>query len=398
MFAQLKPVATDPILGLMAAYREDQNPQKVDLGVGVYKDEQGHTAVLKCVKEAEALRLKQEDSKTYIGMAGDLGFNSHIEKLAFGPAHQVLLANRVTTAHTPGGTGALRVAAEFIKRANPDATIWVTNPTWANHISLFEAAGLKVKEYAYYDYDTKGLQVEQMFAELAQIPAGDVVLVHACCHNPSGMDLNFEQWQRFTAIAKERGFTPLVDMAYQGFGVGLDEDAAGLRYLADQVAEMILCSSCSKNFGLYRERIGAVSIVSADSKIMDVARVNLLSVVRSIYSMPPAHGAIIVGHILDSAELTALWHQELAEMRNRINSYRQLIIDKFAAEGITQDFSFIARQHGMFSFLGISKEQIERLKSEFSIYMVGSSRVSIAGLNHSNIDYFAKSVATVLKD
>ncbi|MCB5227973.1 aspartate/tyrosine/aromatic aminotransferase [Alishewanella sp. 16-MA] len=397
MFSQLKPVAIDPILGLMAAYREDPNPLKVDLGVGVYKDEQGHTAVLKCVKEAEALRLKHEDSKTYVGMAGDPSFNTHIEKLAFGATHTVLLANRVVTAHTPGGTGALRVAAEFIKRANPDATIWVTTPTWANHISLFQAAGLKVKEYAYYDYDTKGLQVEQMFADLEQIPAGDVVLVHACCHNPSGMDLNFEQWQRFTAIAKERGFTPLVDMAYQGFGAGLDEDAAGLRYLAEQVPEMILCSSCSKNFGLYRERIGAVSVVGSNSKETDVVRANLLSVVRGIYSMPPTHGAIIVSHILDSAELTALWHDELAEMRNRINSYRQLIIDKFTAEGITQDFSFIARQHGMFSFLGINKAQIERLRSEFSIYMVGSSRVSISGLNHANIDYFAKAVATVLK-
>lgn len=397
MFSQLKPVATDPILGLMAAYREDPNPQKVDLGVGVYKDEQGHTAVLKSVKEAEALRLKLEDSKTYIGMAGEPAFNSHIEKLAFGPAHTVLLANRVTTAHTPGGTGALRVAAEFIKRANPDATIWVTNPTWANHISLFQAAGLKVKEYAYYDYQTKGLQVEQMFADLQQVPAGDVVLVHACCHNPSGMDLNFEQWQRFAAIAKERGFTPLVDMAYQGFGIGLDEDAAGLRYLAEQVSELVLCTSCSKNFGLYRERIGAVSIVSENSQISEVSRVNLLSVVRAIYSMPPAHGAVIVNHILNSTELTALWHQELAEMRDRINSYRQLMIDKFVAEGITQDFSFITRQHGMFSFLGINKEQIDRLRTEFSIYMVGSSRVSIAGLNHSNIDYFAKAVATVLK-
>ncbi|MBV2128839.1 amino acid aminotransferase [Arsukibacterium indicum] len=397
MFSQLQTVATDPILGLMAEYKADLNPNKVDLGVGVYKDEQGHTAVLKCVKEAEALRLKQEDSKTYIGMAGDLTFNSHIEKLAFGQAHQVLLANRVTTAHTPGGTGALRVAAEFIKRANPSATIWVTTPTWANHISLFQAAGLKVKEYAYYDYETKGLQSEQMFADLNNIPAGDVVLVHACCHNPSGMDLNFEQWQRFTAIARERGFTPLVDMAYQGFGTGLDEDAAGLRYLADNVPELLLCSSCSKNFGLYRERIGAVSIVTENSKVAEIARVNLLSVVRSIYSMPPAHGAIIVSHILDSKELTALWHQELAEMRNRINDYRQLIIDKLAAEGVTDDFSFITRQHGMFSFLGINRAQIDRLKAEFSIYMVGSSRVSIAGLNHSNIDYFAKSVATVLK-
>ena len=397
MFAQLQPVATDPILGLMAAYKEDPNPKKVDLGVGVYKDENGHTAVLKCVKEAEALRLKQEDSKTYIGMAGDLGFNSHIEKLAFGVGHKILLANRVTTAHTPGGTGALRVAAEFIKKANPNATIWVTSPTWANHISMFKAAGLNVKEYTYYDYDTKGLNEEGMFADLATVPAGDVVLVHACCHNPSGMDLTFAQWQRFTDVAKARGFTPLVDMAYQGFGAGLDEDAKGLRYLADNVDEMLLCSSCSKNFGLYRERIGAVSIIAADSSVAEVARVNLLSVVRSIYSMPPAHGAIIVANILDSNELTALWHEELAEMRNRINSYRQLIIDKLAAEGVAQDFSFITRQHGMFSFLGINKAQIDRLRSEFSIYMVGSSRVSIAGLNHSNIDYFAKSVATVLK-
>ncbi|HCU66510.1 MAG TPA: aromatic amino acid aminotransferase [Rheinheimera sp.] len=396
MFSHLQPVATDPILGLMAAYKEDPNPLKVDLGVGVYKDEQGHTAVLECVKKAEKLRLDHEDSKTYIGMAGDLSFNAHIEKLAFGP-HKVLLEGRTTTAHTPGGTGALRVAAEFIKKANPDATIWVTSPTWANHISMFQAAGLKVKEYAYYDYDTKGLKEEQMFAELAQVPAGDVVLVHACCHNPSGMDLNFAQWQRFAALAKEKGFTPLVDMAYQGFGLGLDEDTKGLRHLANEVEELILCTSCSKNFGLYRERIGAVSVVTSDKKTTDIARSNLLAVVRSIYSMPPAHGAIIVSHILDSQELTALWHQELATMRNRINDYRQLIIDKLAAEGVKQDFSFITRQHGMFSFLGINKEQIDRLRTEYSIYMVGSSRVSIAGLNHSNIDYFAKAVAAVLK-
>lgn len=396
MFSRLQPVATDPILGLMAAYKEDPNPLKVDLGVGVYKDEAGHTAVLQCVKKAEALRLAKEDSKTYIGMAGDLSFNSHIEKLAFG-AHKVLLENRVTTAHTPGGTGALRVAAEFIKKANPDATVWVTSPTWANHISLFQAAGLKVKEYSYYDYDTKGLKEEAMFADLAQIPAGDVVLVHACCHNPSGMDLNFSQWQKFAQIAKERGFTPLVDMAYQGFGLGLDEDTQGLRHLANEVDELIVCSSCSKNFGLYRERIGAVSIIVSENKLLETARTNLLAVVRSIYSMPPAHGAIIVSHILDSQELTELWHVELAEMRNRINNYRQLIIDKLKEQGVAQDFSFITRQHGMFSFLGINKEQIERLRQDYSIYMVGSSRVSIAGLNHSNIDYFAKAMAEVLK-
>ena len=211
MFSHLQPTPIDPILGLMAAYKEDPNPLKVDLGVGVYKDEQGHTAVLDCVKKAEALRLKNEDSKTYIGMAGDLSFNSHIEKLAFGQ-HKVLLSGRVTTAHTPGGTGALRVAAEFIKKANPDATVWVTNPTWANHISLFQAAGLKVKEYAYYDWDTKGLKFDAMLTELAQVPAGDVVLVHACCHNPSGMDLNFEQWKQFAHLAKEKGFLEIAEI------------------------------------------------------------------------------------------------------------------------------------------------------------------------------------------
>lgn len=396
MFSQLQPVATDPILGLMAAYKEDPNPLKVDLGVGVYKDEQGHTAVLDCVKKAEQLRLTQETTKTYIGMAGDLSFNAHIEKLAFG-AHKVLLEGRVTTAHTPGGTGALRVAAEFIKKANPNATIWVSKPTWANHISMFQAAGLNVKEYTYYDYSSKGLNEDAMFTELAQVQAGDVVLVHACCHNPSGMDLNFAQWQRFAALAKDKGFTPMVDMAYQGFGLGLDEDTAGLRHLANEVPELILCTSCSKNFGLYRERIGAVSVVVADAKVLETARSVLLSVVRSIYSMPPAHGAIVVSHILDSQELTALWHQELATMRNRINQYRQLIIDKLAAEGVQQDFSFITRQHGMFSFLGITPAQIEQLRRDYSIYMVGSSRISIAGLNHSNIDYFAKAVAAVLK-
>ncbi len=396
MFSNLKPLPTDPILGLMAAYREDTNPNKIDLGVGVYKNEQGDTPVLKSVKKAEAFRLENETSKSYIGLAGDLGFCNKMESLLLGE-HSALLANRVRTAQTPGGTGALRVAAEFIKRCNTDATVWVTTPTWANHISLFEAAGLTVKEYPYYDYETKGLLFDQMIESLKQVPKGDIVLLHACCHNPSGMDLNQEQWKIVAELAKEVGFTPLIDIAYLGFGTSIDEDAKGLRLLADTVDEMIICSSCSKNFGLYRERIGACSIIAKSAAVADVSNSVLLSVVRGIYSMPPAHGATIVDTILGSNELTALWHDELAEMRNRINDLRGLIVDSLHKQNVTQDFSFIQRQHGMFSFLSINKEQIERLQKEYAIYIVGSSRVNVAGVSKENIEYFSKAVATVLK-
>ncbi|TLX46238.1 aromatic amino acid aminotransferase [Pseudoalteromonas phenolica] len=396
MFSELKPLPTDPILGLMAAYKQDTNPNKIDLGVGVYKDEQGNTPVLRAVKKAEAFRLENETTKSYIGLAGNLDFCQKMETLLLGE-HSTLLANRVRTAQAPGGTGALRVAAEFIKRCNTDATVWVTTPTWANHISLFEAAGLTVKEYPYYDYENKGLLFDEMIDTLKQVPKGDVVLLHACCHNPSGMDLNEEQWKIVAELAKEVGFTPLIDIAYQGFGASLDEDAKGLRLLADAVDELIICSSCSKNFGLYRERIGACSIIAKDSANADISNSVLLSVVRSIYSMPPAHGADIVNTILGSTELTQEWHDELDEMRNRINGLRTLIKDSLAAQGVAQDFSFIDKQNGMFSFLGINKDQIERLQKEYAIYIVGSSRVNVAGVSQENIEYFSKAVAEVLK-
>ncbi|MGX1112165.1 aspartate aminotransferase [Pseudoalteromonas sp. MBR-15] len=396
MFSELKPLPTDPILGLMAAFKQDTNPNKIDLGVGVYKDEQGNTPVLKAVKKAEAFRLENETSKSYIGLAGNLDYCQKMENLLLGE-HPALLANRVRTAQAPGGTGALRVAAEFIKRCNKDATVWVTTPTWANHISLFEAAGLTVKEYPYYDYENKDLLFDEMINTLKQVPKGDVVLFHACCHNPSGMDLNAEQWSTVANLAVEVGFTPLIDIAYQGFGSSLEEDAAGLRKLAAAVDEMIICSSCSKNFGLYRERIGACSIIAKDAATADVSNSVLLSVVRSIYSMPPAHGADIVSTILSSTELTQMWHDELDEMRNRINGLRTLIKESLAAKGIAQDFSFIDRQNGMFSFLGINKEQIDRLQKDYSIYIVGSSRVNVAGISDTNIDYFANAVADVCK-
>ncbi len=395
MFGSLKALPADPILGLLAKYREDVNPQKIDLGVGVYKNEAGHTAILNCVKKAEQHRLATEDSKVYIGSAGSALFNDEMSKLIFGN-HKVLLENRARTISSPGGTGALRIAAEFIKRCQPSTTIWVSNPTWANHKALFEAAGLTVKTYPYYDYENKGLDFDGMLAALKQIPADDAVLLHACCHNPSGMDLNNEQWQQVVEVSKSVGYLPVIDMAYQGFGTGLDEDAYGLRLMADNVDEMLVCSSCSKNFGLYRERIGGCTIIGQSANSADIAQSVLLSVVRGVYSMPPAHGAAIVETILSSDELRQQWYEELQEMRDRINGNRQLLVDKLTDNGVTRDFSFIARQSGMFSFLGITPEQVQQLQDEYSIYMVGSSRMSIAGIAQSNVDYLAQSIAKVL--
>lgn len=395
MFDQLQPVPTDPILGLMTEFKADTNPKKVDLSVGVYKDEVGNTPVLQSVKKAEAFRLANETSKSYLGLAGNVDFNAMITQLLFGD-HQIIDTSRVKTAQTPGGTGSLRVAAELIKRSNPDATIWVTNPTWANHLSIFKAAGLKVEEFPYFDFDTMGLKFDQTVETLSKVPAGDVVLFHACCHNPSGMDLNIEQWQVVADIAKQQKFTFLIDSAYQGFGAGLEEDAAGIRLLADQVEEMIVCSSCSKNFGLYRERIGAISVIGRDAVKTEITFSNTLNVIRAIYSMPPAHGADIVATILGSEELTALWHKELNEKRERINGLRSFIATKFAEKGVPGNFDFIAKQNGMFSFLGIDKAAINTLKTDYSIYLVGSSRVNVAGVNESNANYLAESLATVL--
>ncbi|OBT11418.1 aromatic amino acid aminotransferase [Shewanella sp. UCD-FRSSP16_17] len=396
MFKTLTAMPADPILGLLTQYRQDSHPQKIDLGVGVYKDPAGHTPILDCVKIAEQQRTDTETTKVYIGPTGSENFNQLMSELAFGKTHPALLANRVKTVSTPGGTGALRVAAEFIKSCKPNAVIWVSDPTWANHTGLFEAAGLTVNTYPYYDYDTKTLKFDEMKAALSQIGPDDVVLLHACCHNPSGMDLSTEQWDEVIAITAKQGFTPLIDMAYQGFGDGVDEDAYGVRQMAAAVEEMILCSSCSKNFGLYRERIGACTLVADNSQTANIAFSVLLYVVRCIYSMPPAHGAALVETILGTAELKQQWLSELTVMRDRINGNRQMLVDKLIENGVTQDFSFIAKQKGMFSFLGINPAQVEQLKQEHSIYMVDSSRMSIAGISESNVDYLAKSIAKIL--
>ena len=396
MFDHLNSLPADPILGLLAAYRADENPNKIDLGVGVYKDEAGHTPVLQAVKEAETRLLQGEETKAYIGPAGTPGFNSAMQELVLGAGHPALLANRVRSAQTPGGCGALRVLAEFANRAKEGATIWVSDPTWANHVPLLGYAGLQIKSYPYYDRATSSLQFDAMVDTLKNVGEGDLVLFHACCHNPCGADLSREQWQVLAEMAQKQGFTPFVDMAYQGFGDNLDDDAYGLRLMAESVPEMLVAASCSKNFGLYRERVGLAMVIYNDSAAADRGQSQLLSVVRGNYSMPPNHGGAIVESILTDAGLKANWEAELTEMRERINSLRSGVVESLDAAGAAGDFSFIQRQKGMFSFLGINPEQVEKLQQEYSIYMVDSSRISIAGLSQSNMAYFCESVAKVL--
>ena len=395
MFGRLEALPADPILGLSIKYHADENPLKIDLGVGVYKNEAGNTTILSSVKKAEKFRLENEITKTYIGGTGSALFNERMTALIFGD-HKVINENRVRTVSTPGGTGALRVAGEFIARCKSGAKIWLSNPTWANHKGVFTESGLDIHEYPYYDYENKTLDFDAMLNALKQVSADDFVLLHACCHNPSGMDLSQEQWQQVVQVAKEVGFTPLIDMAYQGFGDGLEEDAYGVRLMAENVNNMILCSSCSKNFGLYRERIGACTVIGETPATTEIALSVVLGVARTIYSMPPAHGAAVVEIILGSEELTQEWHTELTEMRNRINGNRKVIVDKLIEKGVTRDFSFIANQKGMFSFLGITPAQVQQLQDEYSVYMVGSSRMSIAGIAPSNVDYLAESIAKVL--
>ncbi len=395
MFESLEALNPDPILGLMAAYREDEHPQKIDLGVGVYRDESGETPIMASVREAEQRRFDGETTKAYIGPPGTPGFNDLARALMFGRDHGALRDRRVAGVQTPGGCGALRVGAELIKRARPATTVWVSDPTWANHVPLLGNAGLAIREYTYYSRASHGLDADGMLNALAEVPAGDIVLLHGCCHNPSGVDLAVPHWEAIADLANERGFTPFIDLAYQGLGDGLEEDAAGVHILAERCPELIVASSYSKNFGLYRERVGALQIVSPDTAQTAIVQSQLASVVRGIYSMPPAHGAAIVEIILGDEALNAAWVEELTAMRNRINGLRVLLADRLGA-ATGQDFGFIREQRGMFSFLGISPQQVERLRREFSVYMVDSSRINVAGVNGTNIDYFVDAMGRVL--
>lgn len=397
MFEHLQALPADPILNLMVQYRRDNNPHKVDLGVGVYKDEQGHTGIMHAVTAAETHLLATETTKTYIGPAGAEGFNYHISRLLLGNDHSAIKDQRITVAQTPGGCGALRMAAEFTAKCSPDATVWVSDPTWANHIPLLKGAGLNITEYPYYDGETKGIRFDAMCSALETAKAGDLVLLHGCCHNPSGADLSKAQWDAIAELLIRKNLIPFVDIAYQGLGDGLAEDAYGVRLLADKAPEMLIASSCSKNFGLYRERTGSVMVIAPNQQQAAVTASNLFSIIRGHYSMPPAHGAAIVETILGNAELTKSWDDELTLMRTRILQLRHQLANEMVVTGCAQDFSFIPQQKGMFSFLGINKQQVGQLRDEYSIYMVNSSRINIAGLSAQNLSYVAQSLSSVLK-
>ena len=395
MFELLETLPPDPILGLMDAFRADPDPHKIDLGVGVYRDEHGDTPILACVREAQRHRIDTERTKSYIGPPGTPDFNQAMRQLIFGRDHALISERRIASVQTPGGCGALRVAAELVMRARKDMTLWVSEPTWANHIPLLGSAGLTIRPYAYYNAATHGLDAGAMMDALSSVAAGDIVLLHGCCHNPSGVDLKPEHWQAVADLANARGFTPFVDLAYQGLGDGLDQDAYGVRLLGGACKELLVASSCSKNFGLYRERVGVLQIAAQNADQAVAIQSQLEAIARGIYSMPPAHGAAIVETILNDEALHASWVEELTEMRERINHLRDILAVKLG-EHTGQDFEFIRDQRGMFSFLGISPAQIARLRNEFSIYLVDSSRVNVAGINNTNLDYFTRALATVL--
>ncbi|ODR87127.1 amino acid aminotransferase [Shewanella xiamenensis] len=396
IFSQVVLAPADPILGLTDTFKADPRQDKVNLGVGIYKDEAGQTPVLQSVKKAEALLLEQEKTKNYLGIEGVQTYNRVVQELLFGEGSDLVTSGRAATAQAPGGTGALRIAAEFLLRNTLSRTVWVSNPTWANHQNIFETAGLTVKEYGYYNASAHDIDFDGMMTDLANAQAGDIILLHGCCHNPTGIDLTLTQWELVANLCADKQLVPLFDFAYQGFGAGIEEDAAGLRLVASKVPELLVANSFSKNFGLYNERIGAVTVVAqnADEAVRAFSQVK--RTIRANYSNPPAHGALIVSTILSDASLKALWVQELTEMRERIAEMRTLFVQSLKDEGVTQDFSFISRQNGMFSFSGLNKAQVARLKDEFGIYIVGSGRISVAGMTKTNMPVICKAIAQIL--
>ena len=395
MLNTLEQLPPDSILGLAAAARADSNPDKVDLTVGIYMDEQGVCPVFEAVQRAQRALVEEEISKAYLPPVGPESFNLGMRDLVFGANSPVLREHRVSSIAAPGGCGALRIGAEIINAANPGARVWVSDPTWPVHIPLLGSVGLQFETYRYYDPATHGVDFEGMVEDLAKAQAGDVVLLHGCCHNPCGADLSLEQWQTVGDMAEKQGFLPFIDIAYQGLGDGLEEDAAGLRALAERLPEMIVAASCSKNMGLYRERTGITLFLCRDADNARALESQAAVAARRVYSMPPAHGALIAGRILSDEALTGNWQQELSGMCERINRLRTQLVSGLHAS-CDRDFSFIEREKGMFSFLGLSAEQAQTLRREHSVYMLDSSRINVAGINARNIDALVAAVKAVL--
>lgn len=396
MWKNIEAAPADAILGLTEAFNKDANPNKVNLGVGVFKDNNGKTPILKCIKEAEKKLVETESTKGYLPITGSPVYGANVQKLLFGQDSEVVASGRAVTAHTPGGTGALRVGADLLKSFKGDAKIWVSKPTWANHKGIFTAAGYEIEEYPYYDPQTRGVDYEAMLTALRSVPAGDVVLMHVCCHNPTGVDLSPEQWAEVVAVAKEGGWTPFLDFAYQGFGESIESDRGAVELFAEAGIDFLVASSFSKNFGLYNERTGALTVISPTAAEAAVAISHVKTTVRVNYSNPPAHGGLAASTVLEDAALYDQWVGEVAEMRDRIKDMRAALVEGLAERGVEQDFSFINEQRGMFSFSGLSDEAVSWLRENKSIYIVKGGRINVAGLTTANIDYVCDSIAEAL--
>ncbi|HEI8865545.1 amino acid aminotransferase [Serratia sp. AKBS12] len=396
MFEKITAAPADPILGLTDIFRADARPNKINLGIGVYKDETGKTPVLTSVKKAEQYLLENETTKNYLGIEGIPAFATCTQELLFGKGSAIITDKRARTAQTPGGTGGLRVAGDFIANQTSAKRVWISNPSWPNHKNVFSAAGLEVLEYDYYDADNHALNFDGLVNSLKQAQAGDVVVFHGCCHNPTGIDPTPEQWSQLAELSAANGWLPLFDFAYQGFANGLEEDAQGLRIFAAKHQELIVASSYSKNFGLYNERVGACTVVAADADTADRAFSQVKAAIRANYSNPPSHGAAVVATILSNEALRAIWEQELTDMRQRIHRMRQLFVNTLQEKGAEQDFSFIINQNGMFSFSGLTKEQVLRLRDEFGVYAVNSGRVNVAGMTPDNMAPLCEAIVAVL--
>jgi aspartate/tyrosine/aromatic aminotransferase len=390
MFDALKPQPQDKILALIQMFKDDRRPTKIDLGVGVYKDATGLTPVMRAVKAAEKQLWERETTKTYTGLAGDPAFNAAMVRLILGDDFGM---DRVASVATPGGTGAVRQALEMIRMASPKAKVWISSPTWPNHPSIIKYLGMPMAEYRYFDAASGAVDVQGMLDDLGQVAAGDVVLLHGCCHNPTGADLNPVEWLAVADVIAGRGAVPLIDLAYQGFGDGLDADAAATRMIAGRFPEVLIAASCSKNFGIYRERTGVLIAIGGDRPVVQG---NLAYLNRQNYSFPPDHGARLVTMVLADPILRTDWEAELDEIRGNMLGLRAALADAFRAETRSDRFGFIAGHRGMFSRLGLTPDQVERLRLEHGIYMVGDSRVNIAGLNAASVPVLASAVAGVL--
>ncbi len=393
-FDAIGRVPGDPILGLMEAYAADSNPRKFDLGVGVYKDALGLTPILQSVKLAEQRLVERQTTKTYIGGHGDAAFGKVINDLVLGADNALIGQQRAGATQTPGGTGALRLSADFIAHCLPGRGIWLSNPTWPIHETLYAAAGIKVSHYPYVGSDNC-LDVEAMLATLELIPKGDVVLLHACCHNPTGFDLSQDDWHRVLDVVRRRELLPLIDFAYQGFGDGLEQDAWAVRLFARELPELLITSSCSKNFGLYRDRTGALIVCAGSAdKLLDI-RSQLAFLARNLWSTPPDHGAAVVATILGDPELKSLWADEVEAMRLRIAQLRSGLVEALGPHGLGERFAHIGVQRGMFSYTGLNAEQVKRLREEHSVYMVSSGRANVAGIDATRLDLLAAAIADV---